>query len=245
MMKKLTLTFDNGPDPDCTPVVLDLLKSRGIKSTFFVCGLGNQLHPALQADSSAGRVLLDRIRDEGHWIGNHTLTHTVELGTTIDRARIAQEIGGNQDFLAAYNPKKYLRPYMAGGLLSERTFSQQAIDFICDNSFTLVLFNCCPRDWERPETWPEAVFAETADIDWVMIIVHDVARYNSMPQLERFLEMVSAQGIEIVQEFPSDCMPVVNGKIVLPIDHLLCGDTPAKPRPFSAAAIPTINPPLS
>jgi peptidoglycan-N-acetylglucosamine deacetylase len=244
-MKKLTITFDNGPDPDCTPMVLDILKSRAIKSTFFVCGLGNRLHPALQADTSQGRALLDRMRDEGHWIGNHTLTHTVELGTTIDEAQIAREIGENQAFLSAYNPRKYLRPYMAGGLLGERTFSRQAIKYICDNQFTLVLFNCCPRDWEHPEAWPEAVFEETQDIDWAMIIVHDVARYDSMPQLARFLDEVSARGISIVQDFAPDCMPVVNGKIVLPIDHLLCGDTPAEPRPFSAAAIPTINPPVS
>ncbi|MBY9051435.1 polysaccharide deacetylase family protein, partial [Pseudomonas fluorescens] len=34
----LTLTFDNGPDPDVTPLVLDILAERGIKATFFVIG---------------------------------------------------------------------------------------------------------------------------------------------------------------------------------------------------------------
>ena len=42
-MKKLTLTFDNGPDPECTPEVLDLLAERGVRATFFVCGQGNRL----------------------------------------------------------------------------------------------------------------------------------------------------------------------------------------------------------
>jgi peptidoglycan-N-acetylglucosamine deacetylase len=113
--KKLTLTFDNGPDPTCTPGVLDVLRDRGIHSTFFVCAQGNEVHAAMSAGTRQGRELLDRIRDEGHWIGNHTLTHTVELGTTVDIGVIEREIGTNQILLGEYNPMRLFRPYMAGG----------------------------------------------------------------------------------------------------------------------------------
>lgn len=74
-MKKITLTFDNGPDPGCTPKVLEVLRARNIKATFFVCGQGNTLHPALKAKSSEGMALLEKIDEAGHWIGNHSLTH--------------------------------------------------------------------------------------------------------------------------------------------------------------------------
>src|SRR6185295_9075586 len=68
----VTLTFDNGPEPDVTPRVLDILKAHDIRTTFFV--IGEKL-----ADPARRRLAV-RAHDEGHWIGNHTFTHTVPLG---------------------------------------------------------------------------------------------------------------------------------------------------------------------
>ena len=48
-MRKLTLSFDNGPEPDCTPHVLDALAERGIRATFFVCAQGNEDRSAMPA----------------------------------------------------------------------------------------------------------------------------------------------------------------------------------------------------
>ena len=70
-MFDLTLTFDNGPEPDVTPHVLDILKAHDIKSTFFV--IGEKL-----ADPARRRLAV-RAHHEGHWIGNHTFKHTVPL----------------------------------------------------------------------------------------------------------------------------------------------------------------------
>ena len=72
-MFDLTLSFDNGPDPETTPRVLDILAERGIKTTFFV--IGEKL-----ADPQR-RQLAERAHKEGHWIGNHTYTHSVPAGT--------------------------------------------------------------------------------------------------------------------------------------------------------------------
>jgi cellulose synthase/poly-beta-1,6-N-acetylglucosamine synthase-like glycosyltransferase/peptidoglycan/xylan/chitin deacetylase (PgdA/CDA1 family)/spore germination protein YaaH len=62
---KIALTFDDGPDAKYTPAILDTLKSRGVKATFFVIGR--------QADEYPN--ILRRIIREGHEIGNHTYTH--------------------------------------------------------------------------------------------------------------------------------------------------------------------------
>ena len=75
-MLEITLTFDNGPEPGVTPRVLDILRERGIKTTFFV--IGEKL-----ADPERRR-LAARAHDEGHWIGNHTFTHSVPLGQQRD-----------------------------------------------------------------------------------------------------------------------------------------------------------------
>ena len=87
-MFDLTLTFDNGPEPGVTPRVLDILRERGIKTTFFVIGekLGDPERRRLAA----------RAHDEGHWIGNHTFTHTVPLGQQHDAETAQNEIGRTQ-----------------------------------------------------------------------------------------------------------------------------------------------------
>jgi peptidoglycan/xylan/chitin deacetylase (PgdA/CDA1 family) len=235
-MKKLSITFDNGPDPECTPEVLDVLGERGVKATFFVCGQGNRLHPALKARTDAGRKLLERARDERHWIGNHTLTHSVELGTTNDPEVIEREIGGNQEILGDLNGQRLFRPYMGGGIFCKRTFSPAAIRYLCDEGYTTVMFNCLPRDWENPEGWPELALQQMEARDWSLLIVHDVARYGSMKQLARFLDRAIENGVEIVQDFPADCVPIRDGRIVGSLDGIVCGDVPEAPHPLSAAA---------
>jgi peptidoglycan/xylan/chitin deacetylase (PgdA/CDA1 family) len=63
--KELFLTFDDGPDPDITPWVLDQLKVHQAKATFFCIGKKAERYPQL----------LERIQQEGHAIGNHTYRH--------------------------------------------------------------------------------------------------------------------------------------------------------------------------
>jgi cellulose synthase/poly-beta-1,6-N-acetylglucosamine synthase-like glycosyltransferase/spore germination protein YaaH/peptidoglycan/xylan/chitin deacetylase (PgdA/CDA1 family) len=62
---KVVLTFDDGPDPNWTPKILDVLKSKNAPATFFLIGI--------QTDKFSG--LAERIYNEGHTIGNHTFTH--------------------------------------------------------------------------------------------------------------------------------------------------------------------------
>jgi peptidoglycan/xylan/chitin deacetylase (PgdA/CDA1 family) len=63
--KIVYLTFDDGPIPDVTPWVLDVLKNFGIKATFFCVGENVQKYPEI----------FERIKAEGHSIGSHTFNH--------------------------------------------------------------------------------------------------------------------------------------------------------------------------
>ena len=63
------LTFDDGPDPVATPIVLDLLRAAKCRATFFLI--------AEKAKKSPG--LVQRIIDDGHTIGNHSLDHRYEV----------------------------------------------------------------------------------------------------------------------------------------------------------------------
>ena len=241
MAKKVTMTFDNGPDPECTPNVLETLSKRNIKATFFVCGNGNTRHPAMKASSDEATELLERIRDEGHWIGNHSLTHAIELGTTRDLEVIEREIGRNEELIGNFNKHHLFRPYMGGGILGKRVFSPEAIQYLCEKKYTVVLFNCVPRDWEIPELWPEEAFSQMVNQEWTLLIVHDVSRFGGMPKLAEFLDQAIEQGYEFVQDFPTDCVPIKNGEIVGSLEGLVCGETPEIPSKSAAAAAATIQ----
>jgi peptidoglycan/xylan/chitin deacetylase (PgdA/CDA1 family) len=61
----VALTFDDGPNPDATPLILDALKARGVRATFFILGRHAEQWPDL----------VKRVADEGHAIGNHGYFH--------------------------------------------------------------------------------------------------------------------------------------------------------------------------
>ncbi len=63
--REIFLTFDDGPEPEVTPRVLDMLAAHGAKATFFCLGRNAEQHPQLPA----------RARAEGHAIGHHTWDH--------------------------------------------------------------------------------------------------------------------------------------------------------------------------
>ncbi len=62
---KIAITFDDGPDPEWTPKILDVLKEKGVKATFFLIGIEAEKYGAVTK----------RVYNEGHEIGNHTFTH--------------------------------------------------------------------------------------------------------------------------------------------------------------------------
>ena len=59
------LSFDDGPEPEVTPRVLDLLGEAGVRASFFCIGKNVEAHPRI----------FDRIRQEGHAVGNHSFSH--------------------------------------------------------------------------------------------------------------------------------------------------------------------------
>jgi peptidoglycan/xylan/chitin deacetylase (PgdA/CDA1 family) len=63
--RRVALTFDDGPNPDATPAILDALRARGVKATFFILGRHAERWPDL----------VKRVADEGHAIGNHGYYH--------------------------------------------------------------------------------------------------------------------------------------------------------------------------
>ncbi len=212
-MHRLTLSFDNGPAPSVTPGVLDVLERFGVSATFFVCGR--------DAVDPAHRAILARARDAGHRIGNHTLTHTIELGTTAEAEVARREIGDAQAALGELaEPERLFRPYGGGGVLGPRLLSHAAVRYLCAERYTCVLWNSVPRDWEDPGGWPERALADVRAQEWTLVVLHDVPT-GAMAALPRFVERVLADGVAIVPELPPACVPIRNGEVVAPLESYL------------------------
>ncbi|WP_027582555.1 polysaccharide deacetylase family protein [Bradyrhizobium sp. Ai1a-2] len=209
-MFDLTLSFDNGPEPEVTPRVLDILRERDIKTTFFVIGekLGDP----------ARRSLAARAHDDGHWIGNHTFTHSIPLGVQPDANTAENEIGRTQAAIGALaHPQRWFRPFGGGGNLDNRLLKPSVVDYLTRNKHSCVLWNAIPRDWDDPEGWVERALDQCRSQPWTLMVVHDLPT-GAMDHLEDFLDRAEALGARFRQDFPPDCVPIRAGEIVLPLD---------------------------
>ena len=213
-LKRLTLTFDNGPEPSVTPGVLDTLARRGILTTFFV--IGSKL-----ADPAA-RACTECAAAKGHWIGNHTWTHSLPLGKQPGRA--AFEIAQTQNALGSLaHPSRWFRPMGGGGAIGPHLLSADAVALLERGRYSCVLWNAVPRDWAEPDAWVETALAQIDKQDWTLMVLHDLPT-GATSHLDRFLDEVARRDVTIRQDFPPDCVPLLEGAANGPIEHLVTED---------------------
>lgn len=92
--RSVYLTFDDGPIPEATPYILEILRKYNVHATFFMVGDNVRKHPELY----------QRIVDEGHQVGNHTHNHVSGLGRTL------HEYSYNVEHANAYIHSHLFRP---------------------------------------------------------------------------------------------------------------------------------------
>lgn len=222
MKRSITLTFDNGPTSAVTPHVLDVLERYGIGSTFFVLGQNLEEPQAQELMRSAAR--------QGHWIGNHTYTHSVPLGMTTDPRVVEHEIARTQARIAdVAHPDKFFRPFGNGGELGSHLLSPGAFEYLHRNAFTCVLWNSIPRDWDDPDGWVDTALNQSRERDWTLIVLHDYET-GAMRNLERFIRAALDDGVTFHQAFPPDCLPMVRGVPVRPMGAMISTLTPPRER---------------
>jgi peptidoglycan/xylan/chitin deacetylase (PgdA/CDA1 family) len=127
------LTFDDGPHPELTPRVLDVLAKENIKASFFVVGQRAEKHPEI----------VRRIEAEGHIVGHHSHSHpdpdrtpTVEMHREIRSAsRVLEEILGH--------PVHFYRPPRGKLRITH-------LPLVWALRQTIVLWNVDPRDFSQP-----------------------------------------------------------------------------------------------
>ena len=132
--KYIAMTFDDGPHPQNTPRLLDMLRARNIKATFYMVGSNAELYPQV----------VRRVVAEGHEIGNHSYSH--KLFSKMSDSEIRLELTRTRDAVvraAGVQPRTLRPPY--GGMLQRQREWVNA-----EFGYPIILWSVDPLDWKRP-----------------------------------------------------------------------------------------------
>lgn len=136
----VAFTFDDGPDPQWTPKVLDILKKNNIRATFFLIGENALAHPDL----------VKRIFKEGHTIGNHTFTH--KDISAISTPRLIVELNATQRVIQSiiHRSTVLFRPPYNADRLPQSLKELAPLAIAQKEGYIPVSASIDSKDWEKP-----------------------------------------------------------------------------------------------
>lgn len=176
---KIALTFDDGPHQVYTPMLLDGLKERGVKATFFLIGENIEI--------GENAEIVKREHEEGHLIGNHTYSH-VEI-TRLENEAAYQEIQKTNEIIETIIGEKveFMRPPF-GAWQKELEKRIHVLP---------VMWTVDPLDWatENVDEIVNKVVTEVKEND--MILLHDCYA-SSVKAALRIVDLLQAEGYTFV-----------------------------------------------
>lgn len=191
----VALTFDDGPSAATTPRLLDILKSKNVKATFFVLGTMARKAPDL----------LVRERTEGHEVASHTPYHTQQtlLGAAQVRAEALEMDQIFTEILGTVPP--FTRPpYGSYNQTVQEAMGQP-----------LILWSVDPRDWQYRDASVVCSNVVSAATDGAVILVHDI-HASTVDAVPCIIDTLRARGFEFmtVSELAAyKDVPLVNGGV--------------------------------
>ncbi len=196
MPHKIALTFDDGPDPEWTPQILDILKAKHVPATFFIIGANAEMSPRL----------VQREVAEGHDVGNHTFTHP-NLGDS-PPGIVALELNATQrlfEALTGHSMRLFRAPYFGD---AEPTTADELvpIQIAQKMGYLSVGLHIDPDDWQRPGTDQivnnvmTQIATTNPDRKGQVVLLHDGGgeRSQTVAALPRIIDGLRAQGYDFV-----------------------------------------------
>jgi cellulose synthase/poly-beta-1,6-N-acetylglucosamine synthase-like glycosyltransferase/spore germination protein YaaH/peptidoglycan/xylan/chitin deacetylase (PgdA/CDA1 family) len=194
----VAITFDDGPDGRWTPKILDILKEKKAKATFFVIGKNMSAKPGL----------VQREVDEGHNVGNHTWTHP-DL-SKVSAAQAAVELSATQrlfETITGRSMRLFRAPYF--GDAEPSTPSEVARLLIGqEQGYLSVGLRIDPDDWEHPDATTHKRIIDTVldrlahpgDRPGQVILLHDSGgdRSRTVEALPDLIDAIRAHGYKLV-----------------------------------------------
>ncbi len=181
--KVIAITFDDGPHGANTPRLLDMLKKRNIKATFYVVGE--------MVKNSYGAPLLRRMVAEGHEIGNHTVTHGTLSRMSDDALRKELQTAHDLILKATGVAPRTMRP--PGGAIKNDQKKLMLREF----GYPTILWSVDPEDWKRPGSSVVTSRLLNGARPGGILLVHDLHEptVDAMPST---LDQLLAQGYRFV-----------------------------------------------
>ncbi|MFJ7953207.1 polysaccharide deacetylase family protein [Lysinibacillus sp. NPDC096418] len=176
-VKRVALTFDDGPDAKVTLQILAILKKYEAKATFFMVG----------RNVSKNQAIVKQIYEEGHEIGNHTWNHP-KL-TSLSKANVKQEIDNTSNAIykaIGQNPTVFRPPYGAT--------SNQVRSVL---SMPTILWSVDTLDWKHRNAAKILSYVKTSAKDGSIILMHDIHQ-STANGLENVILYLQKQGYELV-----------------------------------------------
>lgn len=189
---QVILTFDDGPDPEYTPQILDILKNEKVPAAFFVVGM----------EAENNLPLLKRILNEGHEIGNHTFTHPNIAAVSTERA--STEMESTRLLIEAITGRStvlFRAPYNAD---AEPTTEAELkpVSLSKEKNYYTVGESIDPNDWEKGVT-ADSIYERTitqyeANPKKGIILLHDAGgnRQATVDALPRIIHYFKNKGIK-------------------------------------------------
>ncbi len=187
----VAITFDDGPDPEWTPALLDILKAEGVRATFFLIGANMEENPEL----------VQRIVREGHLIGVHTYTHPNIAEVSEERAKL--ELNATQRLIESITGQStilFRPPYNAD--TNPHTLEELVPIGIAQRmGYLTVTMDIDPEDWAKPgvETMLERVRMGRRD-GGSIVLLHDAGgdRSQTLEVLPEIIHYLRARGETIL-----------------------------------------------
>jgi peptidoglycan/xylan/chitin deacetylase (PgdA/CDA1 family) len=177
----VAMTFDDGPHPQNTPRLLDMLKQRGTKATFFVVGQNAAEHPEI----------LKRIVAEGHELANHSYTHPVLASKS--EAALREELDKTHQAVlksTGFSMKVMRPPY---GALSEPQRRWTHANF----GYRIILWDVDPLDWK----YRDAARVQSEILGHTkagsIILSHDIHK-STVDAMPETLDALASKGFKFV-----------------------------------------------
>jgi peptidoglycan/xylan/chitin deacetylase (PgdA/CDA1 family) len=177
----VALTFDDGPHPQLTPALLDLLARRGVKATFYVVGKNVNAHPDIVA----------RMVAEGHEIGNHTMSHPSL--PKIGAAAVSAEITGTNDAIrnaAGVTPATMRPPY---GAITPALTKRLNDEF----GLSVILWSVDPQDWKIRKAGHVSQHLVDNAKPGAILLAHDI-HSSTIEAMPAALDALLAKGYQFV-----------------------------------------------
>ncbi|GAA2349103.1 polysaccharide deacetylase family protein [Dactylosporangium salmoneum] len=176
----VALTVDDGPHPDWTPPLLDLLARHGVRATFFLIGDRVRERPDLAR----------RIAGEGHALGNHSMTHPHPFAA-LAPAALEAEIAGTQEAIeraTGVRPRLFRAP--------SGNWSPRVLRAAAGHGLTPVDWTVNPSDWRAPGTERIARALDRSRAGHIMLC-HDGGgdRSQTVAALAHVLPRLRARGL--------------------------------------------------